>query len=137
MDNSKINQINNSNTAKKNGKSRKMMLSQSYSKIEKSKKAFPKRSKKNSKLATLRSSKNKPKSSKGSSKPKKAKASTKDKKLVSKKRSKKTKVSSRELAIKALNGGAIEKETCGYDESDKILMQIQHFLGRLQSHSYL
>lgn len=129
MENNKIKQRNNSSTAKRNQKSRKVMLSQPYSKNEKGKKAFPKSSKKNSKLATLRrSSRIKSKSSESASvKQKKAKArsSEKEKKTVPKKKSKMIKRSSREFAIKAFNTEAVNKEASFSDGSKTIAMPNQ------------
>ena len=129
MENNKIKQKNNSSTAKRNQKSRKVMLSQPYSKNEKGKKAFPKSSKKNSKLASLRrSSRIKSKSSDSASiKRKKAKArsSEKEKKTVPKKKSKMIKRSSREVAMKAFNREAVNKEASYSDGSNKIAMPNQ------------
>ena len=114
MENKQIKQKNNSSTAKRNQKSRKVMLSQPYSKNEKGKKAFPKSSKKNSKLATLRrSSRIKSKSSESASIKRKraeARSSEKGKKSVPKKKSKMIKRSSREIAIKAFDKEASHSE---------------------------
>ena len=124
MENKQIKQKNNSSTAKRNQKSRKVIISQPYSKNEKGKKAFPKSSKKNSKLATLRrSSRIKSKSSESASIKRKraeARSSEKGKKSVPKKKSKMIKRSSRENAIKAFN-----KEASHSDGSKTIAMPNQ------------
>ena len=139
MEKNKMEKTNNSTTAKRNQKSRKVMLSQPHSKNEKGKTTFPKSSKKNSKLATLRRSpRNKSKSSQStSSKPKKAKArpSVKEKKAEvgssakksapKKRKSMMIKHSSRESAIKAFNAEPVKKGESDSDESSTISMPIQ------------
>ena len=139
MEKNKTEKMNNSTTAKRSQRSRKVVLSQPHSKNEKGKKAFPISSKKSSKLATLRrsprdkskssqSTSSKPKKAKGrpSVKEKKAKAISSAKKGAPKKRkSMMIKRSSRDLAIKASKAEPVNKGESDSYESSRISMPIQ------------